>query len=58
MNDWKKAIIAFAPLLLGLWLIIGFIDNFKTATICTATAIVASAIVTAWIYFVFHLLDE
>jgi hypothetical protein len=58
MKDWKKALIAFGPLLLGLWLVIGYLDNFKTATICIGTGIAVSAVVAGWIYFVFHILDE
>ena len=58
MKDWKKATIAFAPILFAIWLVIGWLDNFITATICIVLSLAITAIVTAWIYFVFHILDD
>jgi len=58
MKEWQKALIAFGPLLLALWLIVGFIDNFKTATFCIATSIAAAAVVIAWINLVFRYFDK
>ena len=58
MKEWKKALIAFGPLLVVLWLFIGLFDNFKIATISIVGGIVISAFVSAWIFFVFHILDK
>ena len=58
MKEWQKALIAFGPLLLGLWLIVGYLDNFKTATFCIVASIAISAVLIAWINFVFRYFDK
>ena len=58
MKEWKKALIAFGPLLVVLWLFIGLMDNFKIATISLVSTTVLVAVVMAWIYFVFDILDK
>lgn len=44
--------------MLALWLVIGYFDNFKTATICIAVSLAIAAVVTGWVYFVFEMFDK
>lgn len=58
MKEWKKGLIALGPIFLALWLVIGYFDNFETATICIAVSLVIPAVVAGWVYFVFEMFDE
>ena len=58
MKEWKKAIIAFGPIMLALWLVICCFDNFETATFCIAVSLAIVAVVTGWVYFVFEMFDK
>lgn len=58
MKEWKKALIAFGPIMLALWFVIGYFDNFETATFCIAVSLAIAAVVVGWVYFVFEMFDK
>lgn len=58
MKFWGKVIIAFLPLLIVLWLIVGLLYNFRDATICVVVGLAISMIAAAWMFFAFHILND
>lgn len=58
MKEWKKALIAFGPIMLAMWLLIGYFENFKIATISVVGGLAIAAIVAAWVFFVFEILNK
>lgn len=58
MKEWEKVLIAFGPIILALWLVTGYLDNFKTATFDIAVSLAIAAVVGGWVYFVIEKFDK
>ena len=54
----KNEIIAICPILLVLWLILGFVSDFTSSTICMAIACAGAALIYVWVDFVTSHIDD
>ena len=48
----KQSFIALSPILLVVWLILGFADSFMASTIIIGTSCISAALIVWWVRYV------
>lgn len=54
-KETKYGLIAIMPILLILWLVLGFVYGFLMASVCVTISTACTAAIYKWIEFVFNL---